>query len=204
MIREPVLGSYRGHRIYTFPPPSSGGVALIEALNILEGFDLAPLGAGSSASVHRIAEAMKLAFADTFAFVGDPDFVSRARVAAHGEAVRRASCARASTPTAWWRRAPWRWVDGERPIRVEGPGLPAHDAGTTHLSTSDAAGNAVALTMTINTPYGSGITAEAPASCSTTRWTTSPIAPELAQRVRARRHRAARTRSRRASARSRA
>src|SRR4029434_3639492 len=51
------------------------------------------------------------------------------------------------------------WFEGERPIRVEGPGLPARDAGTTHLSTSDAAGNAVALTMTINTPYVSGVTA---------------------------------------------
>src|SRR5262249_20885271 len=59
----------------------------------------------------------------------------------------------------WWQRAPWRWLEGPRPLHVEGPGLRARDAGTTHLSTSDAAGNAVALTMTINTPYGSGITA---------------------------------------------
>jgi gamma-glutamyltranspeptidase/glutathione hydrolase len=159
VIRNPVVGDYRGYKIYTFPPPSSGGIALALALNILEGVNLAPLGAGSSASVHRIAEAMKLSFADTLAFVGDPDFVSipASRLLAKPYAAQLRA---RFQPTAWWQRAPWRWLEGERPIRVEGPGLPARDAGTTHLSTSDAAGNAVALTMTINTPYGSGITAE--------------------------------------------
>ena len=64
MLREPVRGSYRGLEVLSFPPPSSGGIALVEMLNILEGFELRPLGAGSSASIHRIAESMKLAFAD--------------------------------------------------------------------------------------------------------------------------------------------
>jgi gamma-glutamyltranspeptidase/glutathione hydrolase len=158
VIRDPVVGSYRGYKIYTFPPPSSGGIALVESLNVLEGIDLAALGPGSSASIHQIAEVMKLSFADTLAYVGDPDFVSvpASRIMAKPYAAKlRARLA----PTAWWQRPPTRWFEGERPIRVEGPGLPAHDAGTTHLSTSDSAGNAVALTMTINTPYGSGITA---------------------------------------------
>ncbi len=178
VIRDPVVGSYRGYKIYTFPPPSSGGLALVEALNVLEGFELAPLGAGSSASVHRIAEAMKLSFADTLAWVGDPDFVSvpASRITAKPYAARlRARLA----PTAWWQRAPWRWLEGERPIRVEGPGLPARDAGTTHLSTSDAAGNAVALTMTINTPYGSGITAERTGILLNNEMDDFAVAPDL-------------------------
>jgi gamma-glutamyltranspeptidase/glutathione hydrolase len=176
--RDPVVGSYRGYKVYTFPPPSSGGIALIEALNVLEGFELAPLGAGSSASVHRIAEALKLSFADTLAFVGDPDFVSvpASRLTAKPYAAQlRARLA----PTAWWQRAPSRWLEGERPIRVEGPGLPARDAGTTHLSTSDAAGNAVALTMTINTPYGSQITAERTGVLLNNEMDDFAVAPDL-------------------------
>jgi gamma-glutamyltranspeptidase/glutathione hydrolase len=159
VIRDAVAGSYRGYTIHTFPPPSSGGIAIVEALNVLEGYELAPLGAGSSASVHRIAEAMKLAFADTLAYVGDPDFVSvpASNLMAKPYAAKlRARLA----PTAWWQRAPSHWFDGDAPIHVKGPGLAARDAGTTHLSTTDNSGNAVALTMTINTPYGSGITAE--------------------------------------------
>ena len=155
-VREPVRGTYRGHEIVSFPPPSSGGVALIEALNILEGFELGAHGAGSSASMHRIAEAMKLAFADRAAFLGDPDFVdvpvARLVSKEHADALR------ARINPAWWRRAPWTWGKGEVAITVEAPGLPVDDAGTTHLSVSDAAGNAVAITKTINTPYGSGIT----------------------------------------------
>src|SRR5262249_31111012 len=129
VIRDAVDGSYRGYRIHTFPPPSSGGIALLEALNILEGIELAPLGAGSSASVHRIAEAMKLSFADTLAFVGDPDFVS----VPASRLIDKTYAARLRTrfaPTAWWQRPPSQWFAGDRPIHVEGPGLPARDAGT--------------------------------------------------------------------------
>ena len=159
VIRDPVIGSYRGHRVYTFPPPSSGGIALVEALNVLEGFELGKLGAGSSASVHQISEVMKLVFADTLAYVGDPDFVSvpASRLIAKPYAAQLRK--RFSAVTPWYRRPPTRWFEGEKPLRVVGPGLPANDAGTTHLSATDADGNAVALTMTINTPYGSGITA---------------------------------------------
>jgi gamma-glutamyltranspeptidase / glutathione hydrolase len=160
VIRDPLIGSYRGYRLYTFPPPSSGGTALLEALNVLEGFKLGPLGAGSSASVHRIAEALKLSFADTLAYVGDPDFVKVPAEALIDKPYAAKLRKRIDpVPTAWYQRSPLRWFEGQKPLRVTGPGLPARDAGTTHLSTSDAAGNAVALTMTINTPYGSGITA---------------------------------------------
>jgi gamma-glutamyltranspeptidase/glutathione hydrolase len=155
-FREPLRGAYRGYDVHSFPPVSSGGVALIETLNILEGFDLAHSGAGSSASMHRIAEAMKLAFADRAAYLGDPDFVDVPVTAltskAYGERLR----AKINPPR--WRRAPWTWGRRETALTLRGPGLPQDDSGTTHLSTSDALGNAVALTMTINTPFGSGIT----------------------------------------------
>jgi gamma-glutamyltranspeptidase/glutathione hydrolase len=155
-IREPVRGSYRGHEILSFPPPSSGGVILVELLNILEGFDLASYGAGSSASYHRIAEAMKLAFADRAAYLGDADFVDvpvdRLISKSYADTLR----SRMDPP--WWRRAPWNWGGSETAITVTGPGLPQNDSGTTHLSVTDAAGNAVAITKTINTPFGSGIT----------------------------------------------
>jgi gamma-glutamyltranspeptidase/glutathione hydrolase len=155
-FRKAVRGEYRGYRVDSFPPSSSGGVALIEMLNILSAFDLAPLGAGSSASVHRIAEAMKFAFADRAAYLGDADFVD-VPVAALTAPAYGAELARRINPPRW-RRAPWTWLRGESVATVRGPGLPQNDSGTTHLSTSDAAGNAVALTMTINTPFGSGIT----------------------------------------------
>jgi gamma-glutamyltranspeptidase/glutathione hydrolase len=151
------------------------GVALVEALNILEGFDLAARGAGSSASLHLLAESMKLAFADRAAYLGDPDFV-RVPVAAL-TAKDYAARLRTRIDPPWWERAPWTWGEDERAIEVTGPGLGeaappllpvAPDAGvpvapdasgsTTHLSVTDAAGNAVALTQTINLLFGSGIT----------------------------------------------
>jgi len=142
--REPVRGSYRGLEVVSFPPPSSGGAVLVEALNVLEGFDLAALAPGSAEETHLVVEAMKLAFADRAAWFGDPDFVevpvarltSKEYAAAQRERIQREG----------------------RAIEVKGSGLPSEDAGTTHLSTADALGNLVALTMTINTPFGSGIT----------------------------------------------
>jgi gamma-glutamyltranspeptidase/glutathione hydrolase len=154
--REPIRGSYRGHEILSFPPPSSGGIALVEIANILEPFDLGARGAGSSASLHVIAEAMKLAFADRAAYLGDADFVD----VPIGELTskRYADRQRARMHTAWWRRTPWNWGKKESAILVEGPGHPAVDGGTTHLSVTDAEGNAVAITQTINLLFGSGIT----------------------------------------------
>ncbi|HEY8155970.1 MAG TPA: gamma-glutamyltransferase [Myxococcota bacterium] len=155
-LRPALRGQYRGLEVISFPPPSSGGVVLLEALGILEGFDLAALGAGSSASLHRIAEAMKLAFADRAALLGDPDFVPVPvdRLVSAGYAASQ----RARINPPWWRRAPWTWHREEVSIEVPGPGLAVDDSGTTHLSAADAAGNAVAITETINTPFGSGIT----------------------------------------------
>ena len=141
--REPVLGDYRGLRVASFPPPSSGGVVLVQALNVLEGFELAPLHPRSSSAIHLVAEAMKLAFADRAAYLGDSDFVDVP--IEHLVSKRHAASQRAR-------------IDVEKATRIEGPGQLPDDAGTTHFSVTDAAGRAVALTMTINTPYGSGIT----------------------------------------------
>jgi gamma-glutamyltranspeptidase/glutathione hydrolase len=144
-LREPVRGSYRGLEVLSFPPPSSGGGVLVEMLNVLEGFPLATLAPGSPEEAHLLVEAMKLAFADRAAWYGDPDFVdvpiARLTSKAYAEQLRA------------------RIAPAGRALEVKGPGLPAQDAGTTHLSTADAAGNAVALTMTINTPFGSGLIA---------------------------------------------
>jgi len=156
VFREVVRGTYRGYAIHSFPPPSSGGVALVEILNVLEGFDLSSFGSGSSASLHRIAEAMKLAFADRAALLGDPDFVdvpvARLISKSYAQALR------ARINPSRWRRAPWTWGRSEVAISVPGPGLPANDSGTTHLSVSDSQGGAVAITKTINTLFGSGVT----------------------------------------------
>jgi gamma-glutamyltranspeptidase/glutathione hydrolase len=155
-LREAIRGTYRGLDVLSFPPPSSGGIALVEMLNVLEGFRLGELGAGSSASSHRIAEAMKLAFADRNAYLGDADFVDvpvDALVAKpYADELRRL------IDPPRWRRAPWTWGRSEIAARVTGPGEPAQGGGTTHFSVVDAAGNAVAVTQTINLIFGSGIT----------------------------------------------
>lgn len=159
-LREPVQGRYRGLTVLSFPPPSSGGIALIQMLNVLEGFDLASLGAGSSASIHRIAEAMKLAFADRAAYLGDTDFVEVPVAQLLDEDYAARQRARLLPPR--WRRAPWTWGQDEVAIHVAGPGLgpwPPPAGGTTHFSVTDAAGNAVAVTQTVNLLYGSGLTA---------------------------------------------
>jgi gamma-glutamyltranspeptidase/glutathione hydrolase len=153
VVRQPLAARFRGFDVLAFPPPSSGGVTLLEILNVLDGFELARLGAGSSAAIHRIAEAMKLAFADRAVHLGDPDFaelpVARLLDPVYAARLR----ARINPPR--WRRAPWTWSEPERAIHVAGPGFAHDDAGTAHLSVADAAGNAVAITETINTPYGS-------------------------------------------------
>jgi len=156
LLRKVVSGSYRGVEVYSYPPPSSGGVVMLEILNILEGFDLAAKGAGSSASLHLIAEAMKLAFADRAAYLGDSDFVDVPveRLISKDYAAKQ----RARLNPPWFKRSPSRWFGGESVLTVKGPGLPQNDSGTAHLSVVDAAGNAVAITKTINTPFGSGIT----------------------------------------------
>jgi gamma-glutamyltranspeptidase/glutathione hydrolase len=155
--REPVRGTYRGLEVVSFPPPSSGGVHLVQMLNTLEPFDLAASGANSSETIHTVAEAMKLAFADRAAHLGDPDFYSvpvgwlTSRAYAHELSDRIA-------PRPFWQKVPWKW--GRRvPLKVERASVPPpDDSGTSHLSVMDAEGNAVSITQTVNLLFGSGIT----------------------------------------------
>jgi gamma-glutamyltranspeptidase/glutathione hydrolase len=156
VLRPAVVGRYRGIDVISFPPPSSGGAVLVEILNIVEGFDLGGKQLADPAVVHRVVEAMKLAFADRAYWFGDPDFVEvpLAELISKDYAAKQRD--RFATP--WWRKGPQDWGDEDHAIEVKTPGIPPQDSGTTHLSTSDAVGNAVALTMTINTPFGSGIT----------------------------------------------
>jgi gamma-glutamyltranspeptidase/glutathione hydrolase len=155
--REPVRGSYRGYEIVSMPPPSSGGVHLIQMLNTLEPYDLVALGVNSSAYIHLVAEAMKLAFADRAVHLGDPDFYPVPSDWLTSKTYGEQLAARLKTPPLW-RRPPWAWgkpriLDVERAADP-----PPNDAGTTHISVMDRDGNAVALTQTVNTLFGSGIT----------------------------------------------
>lgn len=155
--REPVRGSYRGIEIVSMPPPSSGGVLLIEMLNALEGDDLVSLGHNSSRYIHRVSSVMKVAFADRPVYMGDPEFypvpVKRLTSKAYAQDLR----ARLE-PKLQHRLSPSRWRKPFIP-RIKGPiEIPVDDAGTTHVSVMDEAGNAVAITQTVNTLFGSGIT----------------------------------------------
>ncbi len=147
--REPLRGTYRGYEIVSTPPPSSGGVHIIELLNILEGFPLAALGANSAATIHDLAEAMKLAYADRAEYLGDPAF---ATIPVKG-LISKAYAAklRAEIP-----------ADQARPAASIKPldPLPYESDQTTHFSIVDAEGNAVSNTYTLNFSYGLGLVAE--------------------------------------------
>ncbi len=146
--REPVAGSYRGHTIVSMPPPSSGGAHVIEILDILEGYDLAAQGLNSAASLHEMAEAEKLAYADRAAWLGDPDSVTVPLRGLTSKAYAAALRAQISP-------------DRARPASDIRPGEPQRYESdeTTHFSIVDADGNAVSNTYTLNFSYGSGLVA---------------------------------------------
>jgi gamma-glutamyltranspeptidase/glutathione hydrolase len=147
-IERPVVrGTYRGYDIVSMPPPSSGGVHLIEMLNILEGYDLGKLGRGEQ-SLHDMIEAMKRAYADRAVFMGDPDVVKMpvaGLLSKKYAASLRAGIGEKATPAAEIR-----------------PGKPADYEGrnTTHFSVIDRDGNAVSNTYTLNFSYGLGLVAD--------------------------------------------
>jgi gamma-glutamyltranspeptidase/glutathione hydrolase len=147
--RPPVRGTYRGYAVVSMPPPSSGGAHIIEILNILEGFPLAAQGLNSSASLHEMAEAEKLAYADRAAWLGDPDFI---KIPLAGLT---------SKPYAEHLRSMIE-LDRARPAADIRPGEPQRYESdqTTHFSVVDVDGNAVANTYTLNLPYGAGLVAE--------------------------------------------
>jgi gamma-glutamyltranspeptidase/glutathione hydrolase len=148
-LRTPLRGSYRGHDVITMPPPSSGGTVLLEMLNVLEGFNMSAMGAGSSRTIHLMAEAMRCAFRDRAELMGDTDFVkvpvSQLILKSYASEFRK-------------RFDPQKALDSlALPARV----LPANEANeTTHFSVVDKDGNAVANTYTLNGGYGSGVTIE--------------------------------------------
>jgi gamma-glutamyltranspeptidase/glutathione hydrolase len=162
--REPVRGTYRGYEVISAPPPSSGGVALIETLNILEGFDLAKAGNRSAESVHLIAEAFRRAFFDRAEFMGDPDFaklpVAELIDKKYGAAWRETIAPEHASASKDLKR-PGIFSQLEEYEREHPQGAPAHESQhTTHYSVVDADGNAVAVTTTINDWFGSRVTAE--------------------------------------------
>jgi len=146
--REPVSGEYRGLRVTSMPPPSSGGVHIVQMLNLLQRYPLSDYGAGSAQALHLMAEAMKLAYADRSRWLGDPD---HADVPAAG----------LTSPAYADELA--RGIDPQRATPADriAPGnpLPYESPQTTHYSVADAAGNAVSTTYTLNLNFGSGIVA---------------------------------------------
>jgi len=144
--RSPLQGSYKGYKVLTAPPSSSGGIALLEMLGVLEGTGYEKAGAGSAAAIHYEAEAMRRAYADRNEYLGDPDFVKNPISALLDKAylakLRGTIDPEHATPS----------------VQVK-PGLPAAEKlETTHFSVVDAEGNAVAVTYTLNGGYGNGIT----------------------------------------------
>jgi len=152
--REPLVGSYRGRTVIAMPPPTSGGIATLEMLNLLEGFDLRALGQASADELHLIAESQKIAFADRGAYVGDPDFV---RVPT-GVLTSKPYAARRRVEIDRARAKSYRAGDVSVAARAAGADLNPR-ASTTHISVVDATGNAVALTCTIEQSFGSAVTA---------------------------------------------
>jgi gamma-glutamyltranspeptidase/glutathione hydrolase len=141
-LREPLRGTYRGYELLASPPPSSGGQVLIEALNILEGYDLKDAGAGSAACVHLASEALRWAFADRAQFIGDPGFnpdIPMARLLSKTYATELRATIQPERASA---SAPDRFT------------WPKDRPDTTHLSVLDGKGNAVSLTYTLEDSYG--------------------------------------------------
>lgn len=145
--REPIEFRYRGRRVISMPPPSSGGITLALIANILEHDDLGRLGWSTAPALHLTAEAMRRAFADRNHFLGDPDFVeiplARLLSPQHAAAWRATISRERATPSS----------------EVVASATPVEEGShTTHFSIVDAAGNAVALTTTINELFGSAVT----------------------------------------------
>ncbi|MFZ0817630.1 MAG: gamma-glutamyltransferase [Candidatus Sulfotelmatobacter sp.] len=161
--REPVRGTYRGYEIISAPPPSSGGTVLIESLNILEGYDLAKLGDRSAQSIHFTTEAFRRAFFDRAEFMGDPDF-SKIPVAQlidkkYAAAWLDSIDTNKASPSKDLKR-PAIFSELEQYAASHPQPLANHESNhTTHYSVVDAAGNAVAVTTTINDWFGSRVTA---------------------------------------------
>tara|TARA_B110000503_G_scaffold56068_2_gene89941 strand:+ start:5322 stop:7094 length:1773 start_codon:yes stop_codon:yes gene_type:complete len=144
--RQPVRGTYKDFEIVSTPPPSSGGVHIVQMLNILEGYDLQAMGHNSAAYVHHLAESMKLAYADRSLYLADPDFVdvpvTQLIDKAYAEQQRQRIDSNVATPS----------VD-----IAPGQLLGSESTETTHYSVADRFGNVVSNTYTLNFSFGSNI-----------------------------------------------
>jgi gamma-glutamyltranspeptidase/glutathione hydrolase len=152
--REPLCGSYRAYRICSVPPPSSGGLGVLELLGLLERFDLAQVRPGSSAAVHLFSEAGRLAYADRDHYVGDPAFVQVPVAGLLERDYLRRRSELIQPDHSMGRAAPGE-PRGAR--QAFGADATLEAAGTSHLSVVDARGNAVAFTSTIESQFGSRI-----------------------------------------------
>jgi gamma-glutamyltranspeptidase / glutathione hydrolase len=148
VIRAPVRGTYRGYDIVAMPAPSSGGIVLLETLNMLEGFPMREMKQGSAPSLHVMIEAMKRAYADRARYLGDPAFVKApiATLIAKDYAARQRASIDLDHAT------PWTDALSATP--------PREGDNTTHFSIVDSRGNAVSNTYTLNYSYGVGLIAE--------------------------------------------
>jgi len=146
VIREPLRGVYRGHEIVAMPPTSSGGVHILQMLNILQHFPIAEFGAGSANEIHVLAEVMRLAYADRSEHLGDPDFHD---VPVDWLTSEKYAAELAATID----------MNKARPSSDVKPGVPvaAESEDTTHFSVIDVQGNMVSSSYTLNLSYGSGI-----------------------------------------------
>jgi gamma-glutamyltranspeptidase/glutathione hydrolase len=148
-VRDVVRGTYRGYEVASMPPPSSGGIHIIQILNILEDYPIGFLGQNSAATIHLMAEAMKLAYADRSEYLGDSDFVDvpidGLTSKAYADALRAKISRNRATPSS--------------AIKPGDP-IPYESNETTHFSIVDKDGNAVSNTYTINFSYGTGLVAE--------------------------------------------
>jgi gamma-glutamyltranspeptidase/glutathione hydrolase len=150
VVREPLMGTYRGYTVATTPPASSGGATLLQMLNILESFDLKALGgSGSSGALHVMAEAMKLAYADRYRHLGDTDFVKVPLKGFTSKAYGAQQASRIDVNQAKSAKA----LGAGDPWKYESPS-------TTHFSIADSAGNAVSTTYTLGADFGSGVMVE--------------------------------------------
>jgi gamma-glutamyltranspeptidase/glutathione hydrolase len=148
IIRAPLRGRYRGYDIVSMPQPSSGGVVLLETLNILEGFPMREMTQGSAPSLHVMIEAMKRAYADRARYLGDPAFVN----APIATLISKDYAAKQRASIDLDRATPWTDALSATP--------PREGSNTTHFSVVDSRGNAVSNTYTLNFSYGIGLVAE--------------------------------------------
>jgi gamma-glutamyltranspeptidase/glutathione hydrolase len=159
--RQPIHGTYRGLDVYSAPPPSSGGIALIQALNILEGYDLGKYGSRSAEATHLAIEAFRRAFYDRAEFLGDPDFakipVAQLLDKRYGVAWRDSlNLDKSSRSVDLKRPAVFNELDRYAQSHPQ-PKATREPEHTTHYSVVDPAGNAVSVTTTINFGFGDGV-----------------------------------------------